>query len=71
MPPLNKIIEWIKVKPILPRANKGKLPTDKQLAFLIGRSIKKNGIKAKPLFNKTQEEILKEYKVKIKDALLK
>lgn len=39
-PPVNKILEWIKVKPILPYPNKnGKLPTPNQLAYLIGRKI--------------------------------
>lgn len=39
-PPLDKILEWIRVKPILPRpfAN-GKLPTPETLAFLIGRAM--------------------------------
>lgn len=42
-PPLDKIREWIRVKPILPRAINGKLPTQEQLAYLIGRKIEKEG----------------------------
>lgn len=38
-PPVDKIKEWIKVKPILPDNRFGKLPTPDQLAFLIGRKI--------------------------------
>ena len=39
-PPLNQILEWIRVKPILPRPDKnGKLPTPQTLAFLIGRAM--------------------------------
>lgn len=46
-PPPNKIREWIKVKPILPRQMKnGKLPTQEQLAYLIGRKISKVGTPA-------------------------
>lgn len=43
-PPINKILEWIRVKPILPHPDsRGKLPTEKQLAFLIGRKIANEG----------------------------
>lgn len=38
-PPVDKIKEWIRVKPILPDNRFGKLPTPDQLAFLIGRKI--------------------------------
>ena len=39
-PPLDKILSWIRVKPILPRPDKnGKLPTPRTLAFLIGRAM--------------------------------
>lgn len=48
-PPLDKILEWIKVKPVVPRPfDNGKLPTEKQLAFLIGRKIAEEGIKPTP-----------------------
>ena len=41
-PPVDKIREWIRVKPVLPRPlASGKLPTENQLAFLIGRKISK------------------------------
>lgn len=43
-PPINKILEWIRVKPILPHPDsRGKLPTENQLAFLIGRKIANEG----------------------------
>ena len=49
-PPLNKIEEWIRIKPIVPSSKSRKIPSTKQLAFLISRSIAKNGTKAyKPL----------------------
>lgn len=39
-PPVDKILEWVRIKPVLPQpmAN-GKLPTERQLAFLISRAI--------------------------------
>ena len=48
-PNVGKLQEWIKVKAIIPRPMKdGKLPTEKQLTFMIGKSIKEKGIQPKP-----------------------
>lgn len=48
-PNIGQLQQWIKVRQILPRpmAN-GKLPTEKQLVYMIGKSIKEKGIPAKP-----------------------
>ena len=44
MPPIDNILNWIRVKPVLPRPNaEGKLPTPQQLAFLIARKIGEEG----------------------------
>lgn len=45
-PPFNKILEWVKVKPVLPREINGIKPTQKQLTFLICRKIARDGIEA-------------------------
>lgn len=43
-PPVSAILEWIKVKPILPaQTYNGKLPTQEQLAYLIARKISEKG----------------------------
>lgn len=53
-PPVDAIKKWISVKPVLPRPTKsGKLPTDNQLAYLIGRKISKVGTKPKPFLKPT------------------
>lgn len=53
-PPIDKIRQWIKVKPILPRPGKnGKLPTENQLAYLIARKIARKGIPATHSMSKT------------------
>lgn len=52
-PPVNKIKEWIQVKPVTPYANsKGRMPTVDQLAFLIGRKIATEGTDPQPFFEK-------------------
>lgn len=67
-PPPDKILEWLRVKPILPTpmAN-GKLPTEQQLAFLIGRKIANEGFQGSHDLAKTMEEL--DYEQIIVDAL--
>ena len=52
-PPISAIEEWIKVKRIVPTSRSGKVPTTKQLAFLIARGISKNGTKPAKILQKT------------------
>lgn len=44
-PPRDKILKWVKIKPVIPRPVNGIKPTEKQLAFLISRKIHDDGIK--------------------------
>lgn len=49
-PPIAPVEDWIKVKRIIPRSINGKVPTTKQLAFAISKSIGEHGTPAyKPL----------------------
>lgn len=67
-PPVNKILEWIRIKPVLPYPDKnGKLPTEKQLAFLISRKIADEGFEGSHDLSDTLEEV--DYETKIQDAL--
>ena len=71
-PPVDAILDWILVKPILPRPNDdGTLQKlrPKSLAFLIGRKIKEEGIDPYPALKITREELDKIYRQKISDAL--
>lgn len=42
-PPEDAILEWVRLKPVIPREKNGIKPTNEQLAFLISRSIGENG----------------------------
>ena len=60
------IRDWISVKPVIPRPNdKGKIPTPKQLAFLITRKIKEKGTEGSHDLQESIEEINERYKEKI------
>ena len=49
-PPTSSIENWINVKRIIPKARNGRIPTTKQLAFAISKSIGEHGTYAhKPL----------------------
>ena len=64
-PPIDKIAEWIRIKPVLPRPNaKGKLPTQNQLAFMIARSISIKGTKPTHTLQQTINEFQLSKKVK-------
>lgn len=64
-PPVEKIAEWIRIKPVLPRPNtKGKLPTQKQLAFMIARKISREGTKPTHTLQQTIDEFQLRNKVK-------
>lgn len=69
-PPLAAIKQWIKDKPILPRENEnGKLPTEDQLAFLIGRKIAQEGIQPGYQLKDTLEQLNSTYINKLQEAL--
>ena len=67
-PPVDKILEWIRVKPILPYPDsRGKLPTENQLAYLIGRKIANEGFEGTKDLEHTMEEV--DYETIIEEAL--
>lgn len=66
------ILKWISVKPVIPKPDDGgNLPTQKQLAYLITRSIVKNGIEAGKELQEALDTINAEYKDKLVYALQK
>lgn len=71
-PPVDKILEWVKIKPVLPYSGSdGKLPTPEQLTFLIGRKIAKEGTKGSNDLHQSIEELNNEYMQLIEEAITK
>lgn len=56
-PPPDKILSWVRSKPILPSENNGQIPTEKQLSFLIGRKISEKGIEPRPILQNTISDL--------------
>lgn len=83
-PPIDAIEQWIKVKPIIPDPINGRVPTTKQLAFLISRKIGMEGTKAQRplesamysdnmemLIAQLKNEIIGQMKEELGDVLVK
>lgn len=69
-PPPSAILKWIQVKPVIPRPDKnGRIPTPKQLAFLIGRHIDTYGTKGTHDLEQTKDDLFVWYKERLSAAL--
>ena len=69
-PPIDKILEWIRIKPVIPYSdNRGRLPTEEQLAFLIARKISEQGTEGRNVLFETVDELNREYLPRLKQSL--
>ena len=69
-PPIDKILEWIRVKPVIPYSDsRGRLPTEEQLAFLISRKIAEQGTEGKHILYETVDELNRYYLPKLQQSL--
>ena len=69
-PPIDKILEWIRIKPVIPYSDsRGRLPTEEQLAFLIARKIAEQGTEPKNVLAETITELNSIYLPKLQQAL--
>lgn len=69
-PPANKILEWIRVKPVIPRPDsRGRIPTPQQLAYLIGRKIQQFGTKGRADLTEAKMNVTERYRQRIAEAL--
>lgn len=68
-PPMDAILKWVQIKPVIPRpmAN-GKLPTERQLSFLISRIIGEKGIKPTPLLSDSVKSVYDDFYQRLEDA---
>ena len=55
-PPPNAILKWVEFKKLVPTSRNGKVPTTKQLVYLISRKIALKGTEGKPLLQQTIDE---------------
>lgn len=60
---------WIKIKPVIPRPINGKLPTENQLAFLIGRKIARDGLEPHHYLEDITDRLNREMENAISDAI--
>lgn len=69
-PPPSAILKWIEAKPVIPRPDaNGRIPTPKQLAFLIGRKISEVGTKGSHDLKQTEDAVLPFYEERLTEAL--
>lgn len=69
-PPIDNILNWIKIKPVLPRPNaEGKLPTPQQLAFLIARKIGEEGTQGTQDLRKATDTIWDTFEDRLYEAI--
>ena len=66
---VSAILDWIMVKPILPRPKNGKLPTPQSLAYALATNIAKFGIEGSHDLEETLEQVNARYEKEIMDAI--
>ena len=71
-PPRDKILQWILIKPFIPRPDaRGKIPTLQQLSYLISRKIARFGTEGSHDLERTVEGMLPRYMEELSQALQK
>lgn len=69
-PPVSAILKWVQIKPVIPRPfDNGKVPTQKQLAYLIARKISKVGTEGSHDLQRTKDNVLPWYHERLSKAL--
>lgn len=69
-PPVDKLLEWVKIKPIIPKPGvDGRVPTQEELAYLIGRKISKVGTKGSHDLERVVERTVPWYRERLSEAL--
>lgn len=72
MPPQRAMLDFIQKRQIVPHPDKnGRVPTVKQLAFLIGRKISRDGIPPKPFMAKAKKDTQSQLIKQVRSAIAK
>ena len=58
------------MKPVIPRPHDGRVPTEKQLAFLIARKIAREGTEGQGVLERALEDVTGEMMMSIKEAII-
>lgn len=66
---VSAVLDWIRVKPILPKPRDGRLPTPLSLAFALATTIAREGLEGSHDLEETLEEMNLRYERKIAEAL--
>lgn len=70
LPPISKLVEWVKIKPVLPRpAKNGRIPTPEGLAWAIAKKIQREGVEPFPALAESVEEVLSLFAQRLAEAL--
>ena len=68
-PPPDAILSWISAKTIIPDERTGRIPDERQLAYLIGRKIATEGIEPGYQLRDTKERLFREFENRIEEAI--
>lgn len=69
-PPVDAILRWVEIKPVIPRPDsRGRIPTPKQLAYLIARKISRVGTQGKPDLAEAEEQANARFMARLEEAL--
>lgn len=69
-PPRQAILDWIKIKPVIPRPDdRGRIPTPEQLAFLISRKISREGTEGSHDLQTAEDAVVPMWEERLLDAL--
>lgn len=71
-PPPSAILRWVEIKPVVPRPDsRGRIPSPRSLAYLIGRKIAREGTTGSHDFKDAQTATIERFREAIKTALAK
>ena len=69
-PPVSAILRWVQIKPVISRPDAaGRIPTPRQLAYLIGRKIAREGTKGSHDLADAVEEMNRRFADRLSEAL--